>query len=103
MENGQFSLFRRKKRRRRKPNCGDGGVDDDVDLGADVMSAASASVSLYPEYCQRSNEEDAFLEIAQDFGDLIVPHAETGEQHKLPPPPPGFQVRSSANVVKKAL
>ena len=90
MENGQFSLFRRKKRRRRKPNCGDGGVDDDVDLGADVMSAASASVSLYPEYCQRSNEEDAFLEIAQDFGDLIAPNQ---TQKELPPPPPGFQVR----------
>ena len=98
MENGQFSLFRRKKKRRRKPNCSDGGVDDDVDLGADVMSAASASVSLYPEYCQRSNEEDAFLEIAQDFGDdLIVPQAEIAaageEQQRLPTPPPGFQVR----------
>ena len=90
-------MFRRKKKRRRNPNSGaDGDGDDDVDADAmTAMAAETASVSLYPEYCQRSNEEDAFLEIAQDFGDLIAPHAETGEQHRLPPPPPGFQVRSN--------
>ena len=81
-------MFRRKKKRRRNPISGAGGDDDDIDA-ADALTAAAetASVSLYPEYCQRSNEEDAFLEIAQDFGDdPIVPQ-------KLPPPPPGFQVR----------
>ena len=77
-------LFRRKKKRRRNPSSGDG--DDDFDLDADAMSAiAAASV-----YCQMSNEEDAFLEIAQDFGDLIAPNQ---TQKELPPPPPGFQVR----------
>ena len=91
-------MFRRKKKRRRDPNSGNEG-DDDVDADAmTAMAAETASVSLYPEYCQRSNEEDAFLEIAQDFGDdLIVPQAETAatgeEQQRLPPPPPGFQVR----------
>ena len=92
-------MFRRKKKRRRNPNSGAEGDDDDI--GADAMTAAAetASVSLYPEYCQRSNEEDAFLEIAQDFGDdLIAPQAETAatgeeERQRLPPPPPGFQVR----------
>ena len=76
----QFAFFRRKKKRRRNHNSGDDNELDDAD--------GAASVSLYPEYCQRSNEEDAFLEIAQDFGDLV------GEQHRLPPPPPGFQVSS---------
>ena len=84
-------MFRRKKKRRRNPNSGADGDGDDDDVAADAMTAMAAEtasvVSLYPEYCQRSNEEDAFLEIAQDFGDdPIVPQ-------KLPPPPPGFQVR----------
>ena len=92
-------MFRRKKKRRRNPTS---GADDGDDIDADAMTAMAAetaSVSLYPEYCQRSNEEDAFLEIAQDFGDdLIVPQAETAatgeeERQRLPPPPPGFQVR----------
>ena len=90
-------MLRRKKKRRRNPNSGADG-DDDIDADAMTAAAETASVSLYPEYCQRSNEEDAFLEIAQDFGDdLIVPQAETAatgeEQQRLPPPPPGFQVR----------
>ena len=94
-------MFRRKKKRRRNPNSGADGDDDDVAADAmTAMAAETASVSLYPEYCQRSNEEDAFLEIAQDFGDdLIAPQAETAatgeeeERQRLPPPPPGFQVR----------
>ena len=87
-----FLLLRRKKKRRRN-------TDSAGDLDAE---AEAASVSLYPEYCQRSNEEDAFLEIAQDFGDLISPQeAETGEQHKLPPPPPGFQVSLCVQSPKK--
>ena len=91
-------MFRRKKKRRRNPNSGADG-DDDIDADAmTAMAAETASVSLYPEYCQRSNEEDAFLEIAQDFGDdLIVPQAEMAaageEQQRLPTPPPGFQGR----------
>ena len=97
-------MFRRKKKRRRNPNSGADGDGDDDDVAADAMTAMAAEtasvVSLYPEYCQRSNEEDAFLEIAQDFGDdLIAPQAETAatgeeeERQRLPPPPPGFQVR----------
>ena len=52
-------------------------------------------MSVYREYCHRSDdEEDAFLEIAQDFGDIVAQTAAGEECHKLPPPPPGFQVGS---------
>jgi hypothetical protein len=93
----QMALRRKRKRKKRRRKAHEDDEDDDDD--GSVLPSSTA-VSLYREYCHSPDggliEDDVFLEIAQDFGDVIVPGgmaAAADAKVLLPPPPPpeGFQ------------